>query len=192
MQRCQATLFKRSRCIVHCRAIPEACPGASTLRFGGTALHRVGANFIPCPGCLVTPSSPHRPLAPGQVLPRRVAGAGVLRLGRGRLPPVYHPGVCVRRRCSDPSARCAVAVEIACAVARQLKHPCLHTAMPWNSQLSSFLSLFFDFADMTPLALIPLHSVALLQFLGVNPINPKKPAWHCKWDLWQWIQGWRS
>lgn len=71
-------------------------------------------------------------------------------------------------------------MEIACAVARQLKHPRLHTAMPRNAQLSLFLSPFCDLADMTPLALIPLHSVALLRFLGVNPVNPEKPAWHCK------------
>lgn len=109
-----------------------------------------------------------------------VAGAGVLQLDGGRLAPVCHPRVCVQRGCSDPSTRCAVAVEIACAVARQLKHLCFHTAMPRNAQLSSFLSPFFDFADMTALALILLHSVALLRFLGVNPINPKKPSWHCR------------
>lgn len=109
-----------------------------------------------------------------------MAGAGVLQLGGGRLAPVCHPRVCVQRGCSDPSTRCAVAVEIACAVAKQLKHLCFHTAMPRNAQLSSFLSPFFDFADMTPLALILLHSVALLQFLGVNPVNPKKPSWHCR------------
>lgn len=58
-------------------------------------------------------------------------------LGQRRLPPVYHPRVWVQQRCSDPSAHRAVAMEIACAVARQLKHLRLHTAMPRNSQLSS-------------------------------------------------------
>lgn len=96
----------------------------------------------------------------------------------GKLSPCVAPGV--RSGRSAPCAGCAVAVEIACAVARQLKHPRLHTAMPRNAQLSSFLSPFCDLADMTPLALIPLHSVALLRLLGVNPVNPKKPAWHCK------------
>lgn len=84
------------------------------------------------------------------------------------------------RRMLCPCAGCAVAMEIACAVARQLKHPRPHTAMPRNAQLSSFPSPFCDLADMTPLALIPLHSVALLRFLGVNPESPKKPARHCK------------
>ena len=101
-------------------------------------------------------------------------------VGVPRLGPVCHPGVCVQRWCSDPSPPCAVAVEIACTVARQLKHPRLHTAMPRNSQLSSFLSPGFDFAEMTPLALIPLHSVALLRFLSVNPIKPEKPTRHCE------------
>lgn len=100
-----------------------------------------------------------------------------------RLSPCVAPGA--RSGCAAPCAGCAVAMEIACAVARQLKHPCLHTAMPRNAQLSSFPSPFCDLADMTLLALIPLHSVALLRFLGVNPVNHKKPAWHCKWGLWQ-------
>lgn len=50
VQHCQATLFQRSRCIVHCWAIPGACPSASILHFSGPALHRVGANFTPEPG----------------------------------------------------------------------------------------------------------------------------------------------
>lgn len=117
----------------------------------------------------------------------------------GRHRAVWHcQGACGHvwplgaQRMLCPCAGCAVAMAIACTVARQLKHPRLHTAMPRNAQLSSFPSPFCDLADMTPLALIPLHSVALLRFLGVNPANPKKPAWHCKWGLWQWVQGWRS
>lgn len=186
----QATLFRRSRCIVHCWAIPGACPSAPTLHFSGPALHRVGANFTlessyPC-------SSQFSLLALRLVLLvqgawHRGAVPGLGEIGSG-LSPL---GVCAPW-CSDPSARCAVAMEIACAVARQLKHLHLHTAMPRNSQLSSLLSPFFDFSATTPLALTPLHSVTLLRFCGVNPVNPKKPTWHCKQDLWQRIQGWRS
>lgn len=151
------------------------------LCFGGTTLQTVGANYIPTPG---VPCGPQfSPPATGTRAGPSGAGwpaQGCCGWTRGGWLRLVTPGVCVRQGCSDPSARCAVAVEIACAVARQLKHPRSHTAMPRNSQLSSFPSPVFDFADMTPLALIPLHSVALLRFLGVNPINPKKPAWHCK------------
>lgn len=125
-----------------------------------------GASWLPLPG--------ESPGAPGGAGRPAQAGVAV----PGRLSPCVAPGV--RSGRSAPCAGCAVAMEIACAVARQLKHPRLHTAMPRNAQLSSFLSPFCDLADMTPLALIPLHSVALLRFLGVNPVNPEKPAWHCK------------
>lgn len=178
-QRQQAVLFQRSRCIVHGWAIPGARPCASTLCCGRTALHRIGANFTPAPEVPCRSSSPcwhwGRSRRCGVVWGGRRRG---LRLGGGSLAPVYHPRVCVQVVMLWPCR--AVAMEIACAVARQLKHLRLHTAMPRNSQLSSFLSPAFDFADMTPLALILLHSVALLRLLGVNPINPIKPAWHCK------------
>lgn len=198
------------RCPVSCVYSARACNAAGTHYFEGADALPIAELFQECAHVPPSPASvgpPYigsklHPCAQGAswlpVLPAghwhwgrsrwcRVAGAGMLWLGRGWVSPACHPHV--RQGCSDPSTRCAVAVEIACAVARQLKHLHSHTAMPRNSQLSSFPSPVFDFADMTPLALIPLRSVALPRFRGVNPISPKKPAWCCKQDLWQRIQG---
>lgn len=175
--RCRAVFFQRSRCAVHARLFQErvrVLPAAAAGSPRGAGAHCTpeppaspGTGFwrpgVVGTGCSVR----HRVLCPAQ-------GGVAL---PASLSPSVAPG-CAGMLC--PCAGCAVAMEIACAVARQLKHPRLHTAMPRNAQLSSFLSPFCDLADMTPLALSPLHSVARLRFLGVNPVNPKKPAWHCK------------
>lgn len=72
---------------------------------------------------------------------------------------------------------CSVAVEIACAVARQLEHLPSPTAMPRNPELSSLPLPFLCLAEM---ALSQLHSMALWA-VSVNPAEQEKPTWQCKW-----------
>lgn len=70
--------------------------------------------------------------------------------------------------------RCAVAVEIACTVARQLEHLPLPTAMPRNPELSSLPLPFLCLAEM---ALSQLRSMARRWAVGVNPTKQEKPTW---------------
>lgn len=64
-----AVLFQRSRCAVHCQAVPGACPCASRRHSSGTPPHRVGA------GCTPEPGVPRGSLSPGRApAPRAVLG----------------------------------------------------------------------------------------------------------------------